>query len=89
METKPDSAPDVAASKAGKDKDAGMTPAKVAQILGGKITVLQPIKGKDGERDKTRVVERNLRADDILSFSVEGKKLVAVTADGRRRTAEL
>ena len=76
METKPNATPE-------------MTAAKVAQLVGGKIVVLQKVKGRDGERDTVKPVERNLRADDVLSFKVDGKRLLAVTADGSKREAEI
>ncbi|WP_316978042.1 hypothetical protein [Shumkonia mesophila] len=63
--------------------------ADVAKLLGGTIVVLQKVKGKEGERDTMKPVERKLRAEDVLSFAVAGNKLVAVTADGKKREAEI
>lgn len=63
-----------------------MTLSEVAKAIGGKITVLQKVKGKGG-KPAMQPVERDLRAGDILSFTVDGKKLIAVTADGRKREA--
>lgn len=87
MEPKSETAP--VAPESGKGKTPELSKAKVAQILGGKITVLQKVKGKEGERDSVKPVERSLRAEDVLSFKVEGKMLTAVTADGQKRVAEI
>lgn len=51
-----------------------------------KATIRVQKKGKDG---KVEVVERDAKADDILSFRVDGRDVIAVTIDGRKHRAEI
>lgn len=60
------------------------TAADVAKAI--KATVRIQKKDKEG---KVEVVERDAKADDILSFRIDGRDVIAVTIDGRKHRAEI
>lgn len=61
-----------------------LTREKVARLIGGSILVMSA--GKEGEAPKP--TRRRLAARDVLAFHVDGKRVLAVTVDGRKHEVE-